>query len=398
MLDERTGRAVCELLDSVGEALAHLRLFENEELRQLVSDSRRQITATLEAAIHCSLEARVSASKLSDEDWLRTMYLIVGEFTEPFRPKNRFDREFMQLLEYVWSHSETELLAGMKEGLKKIETDSKNSYDSFVSFFAQFPLWGTLRPEQGDFDTLEQRAAALKRHSYDFLWLYCRLEDYLSRWTLYAIMKNWAILDTAETHKVKSIFPDYWEPDIFTDNEGDILVDVGAFDGDSIENYVKTYGRNYRKIYAYEISPDSYNALCENVAQWKLHDVELRCKGAGAVHGEMFLDTNADDASANRLRREGSSQERVEVVPLDEDIEELTFLKMDIEGAEQEALLGSERLIRSQHPKLAISVYHGYDDIWKIPLMIDGMYPDYQFYLRYYGGVPPTEFVLLCRP
>ena len=113
----------------------------------------------------------------------------------------------------------------------------------------------------------------------------------------------------------------------------------------------------------------------------------------------MFLETSGADASANRLRQEGSAQERVEVVALDEDIEELTFLKMDIEGAEQGALLGSERLIRSLHPKLAICTYHGYEDIWKIPLMIDGMYPEYQFYLRHYGGNwPPTEFVLLCKP
>lgn len=246
---------------------------------------------------------------------------------------------------------------------------------------------------------MERRAAVLKRHSFDFLWLYCRLEDYLSRRTLYAILKNWAALDFDELQKVKSIFPDYWEPDIFPDNEGDILVDVGAYVGDSIAQYINTYGRNYRKIYAYEISSNSCNTLSKNVARWQLHDVELRRKGAGPARGEMFLDASTTDSSANRLRQVGSAQERVEVVALDEEIEELTFLKMDIEGAEQGALLGSERLIRSQHPKLAICTYHGYEDIWRIPLMIDGMYPEYRFYLRHYGGdLPPTEFVLLCKP
>lgn len=62
-------------------------------------------------------------------------------------------------------------------------------------------------------------------------------------------------------------------------------------------------------------------------------------------------------------------------------------------------MIGSERLIYPFYPKLAICVYHGYEDIWKIPLMIDGMYPEYQFYLRHYGGnLMPTEFVLLCKP
>lgn len=305
----------------------------------------------------------------------------------------------MELLEYVWSHSEAELLGDIKNNLEKLKKKSKQNYENFVDYFARFPLWGTLRPKQGDYNTLEQRATVLKRHSYDFLWLYYRLEDYLSRRTLYVILKNWAVLDMTELQKVKSIFSDYWEPDIFPDNEGDILVDVGAYVGDSIAQYLNTYGTNYRKIYAYEISSDSYDALCKNVARWQLHDVEARRKGVGAVRCEMFLDASATDASANRLCQEGGAQERVEVVPLDEDIKELTFLKMDIEGAEQDSLLGCERMIRSQHPKLAICTYHGYGDIWKIPLMIDGMYPKCQFYLRHYGGnLIPTEFVLLCKP
>lgn len=399
MLDEQTRQNIYDMLDSFADTLAHLRLMEKEELRRRLAGDRRKATETLEAAVSCSLDARISASKLPDEDWLRQMYLIVGEFMDPFQPKNVFDSEFIKLLKYVWLHSEAELVVGMKNNLNRWENNHKKDYDSFVAYFARYPLWGTLHPDQGDYDTLEQRAAVLKRHSYDFLWLYCRLEDYLSRRTLYAILKNWAVLDSAELLKVKSIFPDYYEPDIFPDNEGDIFVDVGAFVGDSIAQYVNTYGRNYKKIYAYEISSDSYNALCKNVARWQLHDVVLRRKGVGAVRGEMFLDASISDASANRLRQGGSTQDRVEVVPLDQDIKELTFLKMDIEGAEQGALLGSERLIRSLHPKLAICTYHGYEDIWKIPLMIDGIYPEYQFYLRHYGGnIPPTEFVLLCKP
>ena len=399
MPDNDTTQTIYHILGSFGSALEHLRFAEDEALRRSMADSRRQITEVIETVASCSLERRISVSKLSDEDWLRTMYLAVGEFADPFQPKNSFDSGFMQLLEFVWSHSEAELLANMKDRLKTMRSSSQRSYDNFVDYFARYPLWGTLNPKRGDFDTLERRAAVLKRHSYDFLWLYCRLEDYLSRRTLYAVLDNWARLNISELRTVKSIFQDYWEPDVFPDNEGDILVDVGAFVGDSIAQYVNSYGRNYRKIYAYEISSGSFDALCENIANWELHDVEPRRKGVGAVRGEMFVETSTADSSANRLRGEGGARERVEVVTLDEEIEELTFLKMDIEGAEQGALLGSERLIRSQHPKLAICTYHGYEDIWKIPLMIDGMYPEYQFYLRHYGGnLIPTEFVLLCKP
>lgn len=338
-------------------------------------------------------------SALPDADWLRAVYRIMGEIADPFRPQNVFDVEFLRLMNHIWSHSEVELLHDMKTELKALRKASWQTYDAFVQHFARFPLWGTFRPDRGDWTTLELRAAVLKRHSYDFLWLYRRMEDYLSKRTLTAILRNWAFLDLDYPSKVKSIFPDYWEPDIFPNNQGDVLVDVGAYIGDSIDAYTKVYGTGYRKIYAYEISPGSCAALHDNVEKMGLHDVIIRQKGVGAAADEMFVNASVSDASANQLMSGEGLGERVEVVTLDEDVgNEMSFLKMDIEGAEQSALLGSERTIRLRHPNLAICTYHGYEDIWKIPAMIDEMNPDYRFYLRHYGGnLIPTEFVLLCK-
>ena len=278
-IDKQTEQAVYEILGTMGEALEHLRLTEQEELRQLVIDGRQQVTGVLENALGFSLDKKISASKLPDEDWLRTAYFILGEITDPFQPRNFADREFLAVLDYIWSHSERELLQTMKSKLMQIKRLSKETYQGFVNYFARFPLWGTLNPDRGDYNTLELRAAVLKQHSYDFLWLYCRVEDYLSRRTLCAILKNWAVLDMKDLQMVKSIFPDYWEPDIFPDNEGDIFVDVGAYTGDSIAQYAAAYGTGYRKIYAYEISPDSYDTLCKNVKALNLHDVIPRHKG-----------------------------------------------------------------------------------------------------------------------
>ena len=76
----------------------------------------------------------------------------------------------------------------------------------------------------------------------------------------------------------------------------------------------------------------------------------------------------------------------VDVVRMDDFIDDrITFVKMDIEGSEANALLGAERLIRTHKPKLAISVYHKKDDIWVIPKIILRFNPDYKFYLRTYS-------------
>ncbi|MCI8361280.1 MAG: FkbM family methyltransferase [Clostridiales bacterium] len=400
-MDKQTEQSIYEILHTMDEALAHLQLSENEELRQLLQSGRQAVTETLDGALDCSLSQRIDADQLSDADWVRTAYRIMEEISDPFEPRNAFDRKFVNLLGDIWSHSRRELFLSMVHDLKKLQNTSTENYEGLVEYFARFPFWGTLDPKSGDYNTLELRAAVLKRHSYDFLWLYRRLEDYLSKRTLYAILKNWASLDFAELALVRSIFPDYWEPDIFPDNHDDVFVDVGAYIGDSIVEYLNMYGKDYQKIYAYEISPDSYDQLCQNIAANKLSNVVTRRKGVGRSRGELFVDANQTDASANQLRdQQKEAGQKVEVVPLDEDLEDvMTFLKMDIEGAEQDALLGCEQTIRQHHPKLAICVYHGYEDLWKIPSMIDRMYPGYKFYLRHYGGnLIPTEFVLLCKP
>lgn len=389
--------SLTDILHTVQEALEHLKQTDNEELQQSLSAGRAVVTKELETELGCSLEQRVNISQLSDEEWLYNALHILKELSTPFQPLNTFDLEFFSLIKHLWSKSEVEIFQSAKLYTQRLKDSSSEIYHKFVDYFSRFPLWGSFSPEENDWTTLELRAAVLKRHSYDFLWLYRRLEDYLSKRTLTAILRNWAFLDTDYPQIVKSVFPDYWEPDIFSNNHNDVLVDVGAYVGDSIANYLNTYGTGFRKIYAYEISPDSYNILCSNIKKWNLPNIIPRQKGVGAEHGEAFLHLNSD-ASANKLQKNGEGQ-RTEIVTLDDDAPDATFIKMDIEGAEQNALLGSQNLIREKHPKLAICIYHGYEDIWKIPSMIDELNPDYRFYLRHNGGnLIPTEFVLLCKP
>ena len=71
---------------------------------------------------------------------------------------------------------------------------------------------------------------------------------------------------------------------------------------------------------------------------------------------------------------------------LDEVFEDksITFIKMDVEGAEYEALRGAEQTIRTQRPKLAISIYHKPEDILDLPQLLLSYQPEYRFYLRHY--------------
>jgi hypothetical protein len=75
---------------------------------------------------------------------------------------------------------------------------------------------------------------------------------------------------------------------------------------------------------------------------------------------------------------------KVDCAPLDQILsaEVPTYIKLDIEGAEMDALKGAAGLIRQHKPVLAVSVYHQQDHLWRIPLYLKTLFPGYQFFLR----------------
>jgi FkbM family methyltransferase len=81
----------------------------------------------------------------------------------------------------------------------------------------------------------------------------------------------------------------------------------------------------------------------------------------------------------------GNRVHSVEVDTLDNLIQEpIDFIKLDIEGAEQDALEGAKESIKKYHPVLAICIYHKAEDWYKIPEQVLAINPHYKLYLRHY--------------
>ena len=110
---------------------------------------------------------------------------------------------------------------------------------------------------------------------------------------------------------------------------------------------------------------------------------------------QLTFSGNQATPSASRLEVGTEVQgDVIQAMPLDSVLTDApTFIKMDIEGAEYNALLGAERLIRERHPKLAICVYHSIEDYIRIPLLIRSFYSGYRFYFRHHS-VTSGESVL----
>ncbi len=253
-------------------------------------------------------------------------------------------------------------------------------------------LKGKIDYVENDYSLIQEHVDMMCEKIEEYKWLYEHLADYRSKYILNGIIKYWFTFDIAQMHRfVEQMYLDYYDLDIISCNGEDVMVDLGAYIGDSVMEYVNTFGE-YKKIYAYEITPETFLTLQKNVGG--LRDIELRRKGVSKKNGIMYIE-GSGGAAGNQIADSGDVE--VEVVALDEDIEEpVSVIKMDIEGAEKDAILGARRHIAEERPKLLISAYHLPGDIFDIPVLINEIRDDYKFYLRFNGKgcLWPCDYVL----
>ena len=305
---------------------------------------------------------------------------------------NQIDLKFALLMNEIRSLSEQELYHQIRLSFEQIPDATRNN---MMNFFNQFLYWGSMDIEHNNFEEIELKVHELKEHVDDFEELYINLEDYRSKKLLYAILNNWVHYDfNTLSEVIEKCYDDYFDLDLVPTCNEEVFVDLGAYTGDSTISFLRNYGDSYKKIYAYEITPETYQILVSNLKDYP--NVVCYLKGVGDTRSSLSVVNSSADASANTVFV--SDNGTIPMVTLDEDIgEKLTMIKADIEGFEQEALLGAINHIKNDHPKLLISVYHKNEDLWKIPKMIKEIDPTYKFYLRYHGGnVYPTEITLIA--
>jgi FkbM family methyltransferase len=222
----------------------------------------------------------------------------------------------------------------------------------------------------------------LKRKS-DVEKAYYSLNDELSQEIFYNVI-NYRNGKNNELISLKSNCAPYFEHNVINLSEEELFIDGGAYNGDTVEEFIKQVKGKYKKIYSFEPDNENYNELVKNVKDkknvitmncglWDKKDIIKFQKGS-TPEGNRFLDFNC-----------GSTD--VSVISIDEAIKEdiPTFIKMDVEGSELKALEGAKNTIVKHRPKLAICVYHKPLDIIDIPIYIKELVPEYKLYLRHYS-------------
>ncbi len=298
-----------------------------------------------------------------------------------YSAENIWDEKFIKLMDYVCFVDFDTMVEKAKQSLLSQGSELVNKFCVYYQEYRD--MWGTLDVTENRYDVITNRVKELKEHREDFIWLYDRLGDWRSKIVLCSMLYNWITfdLDYIDVMKERN-FADYYDLDLVKCDDQEVVVDLGAWIGDSVEGYINVYGK-YRKIYCYEIDASSMEEMKKNLNKYS--GIEYRNKAVGSKNSMGGYAVCNPQSTINRITDDPAGEE-IEIVSLDEDIrEKITLIKMDIEGAEQDALTGCIRHIREEKPKLLISVYHNNEDIWKIPKMIYDMNEDYQFYLRSNG-------------
>ncbi|HMD71484.1 MAG TPA: FkbM family methyltransferase [Bryobacteraceae bacterium] len=175
----------------------------------------------------------------------------------------------------------------------------------------------------------------------------------------------------------------YFPSGLFGLGEREVFVDCGAYDGDTVESFLKVTGRRFQWIVAFEPDPANHEKLRRSVAALPselARRIETHQKAVGASDGLVRFAALGTDGSGI-----GEGDLEVECVTLDRALQDRpapSHIKMDIEGAEIEALQGARATVARHRPVLAICSYHRQSDLWNIPSLIHSLNPDYRLFLR----------------
>lgn len=223
------------------------------------------------------------------------------------------------------------------------------------------------------------------------------------------IKKVHALLKDAASKKVFRNFIEFhltFKPNSFDDHDPNVyfpfdltqmidysfFVDAGAYTGDTLRAWLEHYKPEQKSgdysYYAFEPCSDQFAELTSTIEslpqkiqknifplKMALGDKEATFPISGSGLG-AYINENYD--------RKSNVAEEAVIKRIDDLFADRkpTIIKADVEGFEKRLLEGALSVIKNSRPTLALSVYHRYEDIFKIPLIIDDLNCGYDFYMR----------------
>jgi FkbM family methyltransferase len=261
--------------------------------------------------------------------------------------------------------------------------DKKNAIEMIINlskkhelYAPDLPLFGDILFDYGFFE-----------QNYDkFLEVYNLLEDELSKKVFINTINfkitgkiNYLIDCTSEKQEIFE--------NIIKFNENEVFLDLGAYNGDTIKEFIEQTDDKYKQIIAFEPDEKNFkklkkylknnaikNAHCFKFASWEKQEILF------------FNDSGGRNSSLVEI-----SQKSVNAIDVDSLKILPSTIKVDVEGAEYQTIIGAKNTILKSNPKLMVSAYHKSEDLFELPLLIKSINKNYKIYLRHHPYIPAWE-------
>ncbi len=240
-------------------------------------------------------------------------------------------------------------------------------------------------------------AFLFQKHRTEILRIFDELCDDLSKRTFAHIILARAGEEDCFPLEIYHPDPYYGVPSFFCAKKNEVVIDLGAFVGDTLETFIHKAGGNFKKVYLFEPNERNAAALTARAErlrrEWAIDHtkIEIVHAGIGNEHSTLYIDTESDGSpsSTKILGLQDGNKKAVQVYSLDEFLrdkhEVVTYIKADIESFEYDMLCGAKETIQKYRPRLAICIYHCASDLYKIPALLREYCPDYKFDIRHHS-------------
>ena len=174
----------------------------------------------------------------------------------------------------------------------------------------------------------------------------------------------------------------YFDSDIVSLHDGEVFVDGGAYLGETSISFIRhmsQQGRAYKHIYL--IEPDMQLLQAAETQLKEFAEITFCAAGLSDKCELSGFDRTGD--TGGTVNPEGDTELTLQTI--DKIVNKTaTFIKLDIEGYEEQGLLGAVGTIRNCKPKLAVSAYHKCGDLLKLWHAVNAIRNDYKIYVRHY--------------
>ena len=225
------------------------------------------------------------------------------------------------------------------------------------------------------------------------------LEDERSKDIMLTLIKNWFDFDVDEIGYEEIFTNDqYYPAGIIKLSDNESFVDVGAYNGDTVFDFLKRTNNNFDSIFAFELDNKNFKEMELSVDKLETNlkrKIKLYNLGLLDEEKNVYYETGGSGMQSTFINVINTANDCGKTIRLSDVLknEKVTFIKMDIEGSEPQALSGAEEIIKKQKPRLAICVYHKPEHLWEIPLYLKKIVPEYKIYIRHHT---PLEYETVC--